>query len=99
MSLEHSPARAAVGGEAQDEEPNPNPAGDDYWDAYIDERVAAEFLNLTPRTLQTWRQTGKGPKFFRFSARCIKYTRRRLKAHADARLRSSTADDGREADR
>ncbi len=63
-----------------------------YWHSLISEIEAAEFLDLTPRSMQAMRQRGGGPKFIRLSSRCIKYTRTLLKAHADARLRSSTSD-------
>lgn len=94
MSLEHSPARSegaavSVGADTQDDL--------DYWHCLVDERVAADFLDLTPRTLQGWRQKGEGPKFVRLSNRCVKYRRINLKQHADERLRSSTSDPGPEA--
>ena len=69
----------------------------DYWNALIDEKAAADFLDVTPRTMQALRQHGGGPRFVRLSARCVKYTRNLLRAHAEARLRSSTSDTGAEA--
>ena len=68
-----------------------------FWYELIDEKAAAEFLDLTPRTMQAMRQRGGGPPFVRISARCIKYRRINLKSYADARLRSSTSDPGEEA--
>ncbi len=68
-----------------------------YWHELIPETEAADFLNVTPRSLQSWRQRGDGPPFFRISARCIKYTRFRCKAWYDARMRSSTSDPGEAA--
>ena len=48
MSLEHHPARsepaAAIG---MDGSPRGPPDASDYWDAFIDEKVAADFLDLT----------------------------------------------------
>ena len=83
MSLEHHPSR--------------DPAGaSDYWHGLIDERAAADFLDLSVRTLQKQRQTGGGPQYFALSARCIRYTRIGLKAHAEARARVSTSDPGAE---
>lgn len=73
------------------------PPGDgspDYWYGLIDENRAAEFLGLTPRTLQAFRQRGGGPKFCRVSARCIRYRRIDLNAWNDSRLRKSTSDPG-----
>ena len=69
-------------------------ASPDFWFQLIDEKVAAEYLDLTPRSMQAMRQRGGGPKFIRLSSRCIRYTRVLLKAYADARLRSSTSDLG-----
>jgi hypothetical protein len=70
--------------------------GGDYWDALIDEDVAANFVGVTPRTLQKRRQAGTGPPFIKISERCIRYTRRRLKQWADGYLRRSTSDPGPE---
>ncbi len=87
--------------------PDPNAAADaaplsggspDYWYCLIDENRAAEFLRLTPRTLQALRQKGGGPKFCRLSARCIRYRRHDLNAWNVSRLRSSTSDPGPDAD-
>lgn len=49
------------------------PAFLDYWFQLIDEKPAADFLDLTDRTLQKFRQQGGGPPFVRISSRCIKY--------------------------
>ena len=73
----------------------PSEIGDPaYWHSLISEIEAADFLDLTPRSMQAMRQRGDGPKFIRLSSRCIKYTRTLLKAHADARVRKSTSDPG-----
>ncbi len=98
MSLEHHPARSepavAVG---LDGSPRGPPDASDFWDAYIDEKQAALFYDLTPRTLQQWRQKGGGPKYVAFSRRCLRYTRRWLREYAEARVRISTADPGQAA--
>ena len=73
------------------------PADCDYWHGLIDERVAADFLNVSVRTMQNGRQTGNGPPFVRLSARCVKYSRYRLRGYAEARLVTSTSDPGLEA--
>ncbi len=70
----------------------------DYWHGLIDERLAADFLDVTPRKMQQWRQHGDGPLYIRLSPRLVKYTRARLKRHADERLRRSTADPGPNGD-
>ena len=96
MSLEHSPARgadAAIQGGAPDL-PETELA---YWNALIDEKAAGDFLDLTPRTMQAMRQRGGGPPYIVVSARCLRYTRRRLKIWADERVRTSTSDPGRVA--
>ena len=66
----------------------------DYWLSLIDEKAAADFLNVTTRTMQSLRQRGGGPRFMRLSARCIRYTRAGLKAWAEEHVRGSTADPG-----
>ena len=74
------------------------PDGDsEYWHSLIDEKPAAAFLGLEPRTTQAMRQRGDGPKYISISARCIRYRRIDLKAWADSRLRTSTSDPGPEA--
>ncbi len=84
-------ALAANGGENS---PGQDPG---YWHSLISETEAGDFLDLTPRSMQAMRQKGGGPQFIRISARCIRYRRFDLKAWADARIRSSTSDPGREA--
>ena len=95
MSLEHSPARE--GHDARTTSGVDPPDGPDYWNALVNEKVAAAFLGLTVRAVQGMRQRGDGPRFIRISSRCIRYTRTLLKAYADARLRNSTSDNGQVA--
>ena len=64
----------------------------DYWLSLINEKVAADFLNVTPRTMQSLRQRGGGPPYRRLMARCLRYTRADLKTWADKHLRTSTSD-------
>ena len=68
-----------------------------FWHELIPETEAADFLDLTPRSMQSMRQRGDGPPFFRLSARCVKYSRYKCKAWYDARIRSSTSDPGKAA--
>ena len=108
MSLEPSPNRAAEGqidgvdGGAPEDLPSPPEAevtADDvlnFWHALIDEDAAAEFYGLEDRTLQKWRQTGQGPRYYALSSRCLRYRRLDLREHALARVRTSTADSGSE---
>ena len=85
--------QAAVGG---------SPLADDlqntaYWFTLIDEKIAGEFLDLTDRTMQKYRQTGDGPKYIFISSRCLRYRRADLRTWAEARMRKSTADPGEAA--
>lgn len=41
-------------------------------------REAATYLNVSWRTLETWRRTGGGPKYVRIGARQVRYRRRDL---------------------
>ena len=92
MSLEHSPVRDNQGARATS---GADPPSDpDYWNALINEQLAAEFLGLTTRSMQAARQRGGGSRFVRISARCIRYRRIDLKAWADSLMRSSTSDSG-----
>ena len=70
----------------------------DYWLSLVDEKAAADFLDVTTRTMQSLRQRGSGPRFHALSARCIRYTRAGLKAWADEHMRASTADPGPDGD-
>jgi len=45
---------------------------------YLDEREAASFLKLSPRTLQKWRAHGQGPPFLRLGEKRIVYAIARL---------------------
>ena len=84
-------ARATVD---QVPEPGFNPG---YWHELIDEKLAADFLDLTQRSMQGMRQRGGGVRFIRISARCIRYRRIDLRQWAEARLRNSTSDPGEAA--
>ena len=54
---------------------------------------AAEYLRLSPRTLERYRVTGEGPNFLKLGRRVF-YRRSDLDAWRDARLRRSTSDPG-----
>ena len=84
MSLEHSPAKAT-----DTATPEANLA---YWNTLVDEKAAGDFLDLSARTMQAMRQRGGGPQYVLISARCVRYTRSRLKTWADEKSRSSTSD-------
>jgi hypothetical protein len=44
------------------------------------ERDAAQYLAMRPCTLKAWRNRGKGPPFYRYSGRCVRYMRADLDA-------------------
>lgn len=71
------------------ETPN-NQAATDYLDGFIDEQRAADFLCQSVRTIQKWRVTGYGPKFYK-SGRSVRYRRRDLLTWAEARRHGSTS--------
>ena len=82
---------------APDQEDNGSDGAQNYWFSLINEKEAASFLDLTARTLQKHRQTGEGAKFYRLSARSIKYRRIDLHNWAEARMCISTSDPGKAA--
>lgn len=63
---------------------------------YFPEMLAAEFLGLSPRTLQRWRVEGVGPRW-RKLGRSVRYSKEDLRRWAEEQSRQSTADAGREA--
>ncbi|WP_247743408.1 helix-turn-helix domain-containing protein [Shimia sp. R10_1] len=62
----------------------------DYLDGFIDEKQAANFMCQSVRTIQKWRVTGYGPKFYK-SGRSVRYRRRDLLAWGEARRVGSTS--------
>ena len=48
---------------------------------HLDSREAARWLGLSPRTLETWRYLGSGPRFRRFG-RAVRYAVEDLDAYA-----------------
>jgi excisionase family DNA binding protein len=56
----------------------------------LTESEAAEYLNLPPRTLSTWRQRGGGPRFTRLS-RNVRYRQHDLDEFVNAGLRDNTS--------
>jgi predicted DNA-binding transcriptional regulator AlpA len=53
---------------------------------------AAAFLGVSPRVLQKWRVTGRGPQFLRLSSRCIRYSQADLLSWVESRVFSATAE-------
>jgi hypothetical protein len=66
-----------------------NQAALDYLDGLIDETRAADFLCQSIRTLQKWRTTGFGPRFYK-PGRSVRYRRRDLLDWAETRMRKNT---------
>ena len=60
---------------------------------YLSTREAAEWLGLSPRTLDRYRVSGGGPAFHRFGGR-VRYLAADLDDWASSRRRLSTSDDG-----
>ncbi|MBW7836529.1 MAG: helix-turn-helix domain-containing protein [Sphingomonadales bacterium] len=54
---------------------------------------AANYLRLSPRTLEKMRVTGEGPQFRKLGRRVL-YTKGDLDAWAEAQTRKSTSDPG-----
>lgn len=55
------------------------------------EQEAAQLLGFTPRTLQAWRVTGRGPTYIRISSRAVRYRRSDLIAWTEEHRRTSTS--------
>ena len=85
MSLEHAPQRHT----AATAETHHDVA---FWERLITESDAAEFLGLSPRTMQGFRSRGGGPQWLALSARCCRYRRKDLAAWAEARARLNTSE-------
>lgn len=68
----------------------PSHPATDYWDGLITETEAADYLCQSVRTIQKWRVTGYGPKFYK-SGRSVRYRRRDLSEWIEQRSHSSTS--------
>ena len=64
--------------------------------ALLTEDQVAQVLNVSNRTLQTWRLRGGGPKFVRISSRCIRYQPCDVAAYINQRIVVSTSDPGQQ---
>ena len=60
---------------------------------YLNNKQAAEYLGLSPRTLDRYRVKGSGPVYLKFGGR-VRYLAADLEAWAENRRRTSTSDDG-----
>lgn len=54
------------------------------------ERDAAAYLQISPRTLQAWRVSGRGPAYLKLGA-SVRYSREALTRWLDAQTYASTA--------
>jgi len=61
-----------------------------FWDGFITETEAADYLCQSIRTLQKWRVTGFGPHFYK-PGRSVRYRRRDLREWAEGRRRQHTS--------
>lgn len=61
-----------------------------YWDGFITETDAADYLCQSVRTLQKWRVSGFGPQFYK-PGRSVRYRRCDLRTWAENRRRASTS--------
>jgi predicted DNA-binding transcriptional regulator AlpA len=63
-------------------------------DPLLNEKQAAEYVNLGVRTLQAFRCRGGGPTFYKLGAKKVAYRLSDLEAWITAGRRSSTSDAG-----
>lgn len=59
---------------------------------YFDTRAAAEYLGMSPKTLEKLRTVGGGPAYYKLSG--VRYLQSDLDAWRDSRRRVSTSDGG-----
>jgi predicted DNA-binding transcriptional regulator AlpA len=57
----------------------------------LSQRQAAEYLGVSPRTLERWRVTGDGPSYIKLGRR-VAYRECDLIEHVAARVRTSTSE-------
>jgi len=57
-------------------------------------KEAAKLLHRSPRTLETWRVKGNGPRFVKMGGKLCMYTEEALISFLDAGVRCSTSDKG-----
>ena len=58
----------------------------------VDQKGAAEFLGISPRTLEKWRVAGGGPVFCKLGRRLVRYELRELEAFSERDRRTSTSE-------
>lgn len=60
---------------------------------YLNPKQAAAYLNISRRTLESWRLKGGGPVYHRLTARAVRYHRDELDGWLAGRTFSSTSDE------
>lgn len=58
----------------------------------LNERKTAEYLSVSQKTLQNWRQQGRGPRYIRLSAGAVRYRLSDLHTWIDFRCFQSTSE-------
>ncbi|MBI9081855.1 MAG: helix-turn-helix domain-containing protein [Pseudodesulfovibrio sp.] len=61
--------------------------------ALLNQEQTAQFLNISPRTLEKWRWEGTGPRFCKIGRRAM-YRPVDLQSYVDSQIRKSTSDPG-----
>jgi len=59
---------------------------------FIDEKIAAEFLGISPRTLQGYRTKGGGPEFHKISHKVVRYKIAELIKWTNNKKKKNTSD-------
>lgn len=62
-------------------------------DPLLDEEETAEYLGLSPRTLQGFRVRGGGPDYVKLGSRAVRYRLSDLEEYIEDRIQSSTSED------
>jgi hypothetical protein len=52
----------------------------------------AAFLHIEPRTLESWRQRRIGPRFIRYSQRCVRYRIEDLRKWVEGKIVETASD-------
>jgi hypothetical protein len=50
------------------------------FDESVTRKVAARYVGVESETLATWASQGIGPPYFKYSRRCVRYSRKSLEA-------------------
>jgi len=61
-------------------------------DGLIDEFTVAENLRVSVKTIQNWRQLGRGPRYIAISKRCIRYKPEDVQAWVERQAAYSTSE-------